>query len=82
VILHGREGLCVGSRQVVLANPREKAYLHYTAADRIRTFPAGITDDTHFNELGARAMAALRDSNPRPPDYKIDLVGNLETLPN
>jgi lysophospholipase L1-like esterase len=37
----------------------KKYYLHYTAADRIPTFPAGIIDDTHFNELGARAVAAL-----------------------
>jgi lysophospholipase L1-like esterase len=37
----------------------KKYYLHYTAADHIRTFPAGITDDTHFSELGARAVAAL-----------------------
>jgi lysophospholipase L1-like esterase len=37
----------------------KKYYLHYTAADHIRTFPVGITDDTHFSELGARAVAAL-----------------------
>lgn len=37
----------------------KKYYLHYTAADHIRAFPAGITDDSHFSELGARAMAAL-----------------------
>ena len=37
----------------------KKYYLHYTAADNIAAFPAGIADDTHFNELGARAVAAL-----------------------
>jgi lysophospholipase L1-like esterase len=35
-----------------------KYYLHYAAADN-PTFPSGIADDTHFNELGARAVAAL-----------------------
>jgi lysophospholipase L1-like esterase len=35
-----------------------KYYLHYAAGDN-RTFPTGIADDTHFNELGARAVAAL-----------------------
>jgi lysophospholipase L1-like esterase len=34
-------------------------YLHYTAADRFAAFPQGIADDTHFSELGARAMANL-----------------------
>jgi lysophospholipase L1-like esterase len=36
----------------------KKYYLHYAAGDN-RTFPTGIADDTHFNELGARAVAAL-----------------------
>jgi hypothetical protein len=33
--------------------------LHYTPADNIANFPTGVADDTHFNELGARAVAAL-----------------------
>jgi lysophospholipase L1-like esterase len=37
----------------------KKYYLHYNAADNIAAFPTGISDDTHFNELGARAVAAL-----------------------
>jgi lysophospholipase L1-like esterase len=37
----------------------KKYYLHYTVADNIPAFPAGVADDTHFNELGARAVAAL-----------------------
>ena len=37
----------------------KKYYLQYTAADNIPRYPNGNTDDTHFNELGARAMAAL-----------------------
>jgi lysophospholipase L1-like esterase len=37
----------------------KKYYLHYTVADNIAAFPTGIADDTHFNELGARAVAAL-----------------------
>jgi lysophospholipase L1-like esterase len=36
-----------------------KYYLHYAAGDNIPRFPTGIADDTHFNELGARAVAAL-----------------------
>jgi lysophospholipase L1-like esterase len=37
----------------------KKYYLHYTAADHVPAFPTGIADDTHFSELGARAVAAL-----------------------
>ncbi|WBY09773.1 hypothetical protein PIB19_11100 [Sphingomonas sp. 7/4-4] len=36
-----------------------KYYLHYTPADKVAAFPNGIADDTHFSELGARAMANL-----------------------
>ncbi|MHA6718628.1 rhamnogalacturonan acetylesterase [Sphingomonas sp. RS6] len=36
-----------------------KLYLHYTPADKAPGFPKGIDDDTHFSELGARAMADL-----------------------
>lgn len=36
-----------------------KYYLHYTPADHAPGFPKGIDDDTHFSELGARAMANL-----------------------
>jgi len=36
-----------------------KLYLHYTPNDRAPGFPNGIDDDTHFSELGARAMADL-----------------------
>ena len=36
-----------------------KYYLHYTPADKLAAFPNGIDDDTHFSELGARAMANL-----------------------
>jgi lysophospholipase L1-like esterase len=34
-------------------------YLHYTAEDRVTAFPKGIADDTHFSELGGRAIADL-----------------------
>lgn len=34
-------------------------YLHYTPQDGIAAFPKGISDDTHFNELGARQVANL-----------------------
>jgi lysophospholipase L1-like esterase len=37
----------------------KKYYLHYAAGDNTPGFPTGIVDDTHFNELGARAVAAL-----------------------
>lgn len=37
----------------------KRYYLHYAAADKIAAFPDGIADDTHFSELGARAMANL-----------------------
>lgn len=37
----------------------KKYYLHYTPADKVAAFPNGIADDTHFSELGARAMANL-----------------------
>lgn len=36
-----------------------KLYLHYAPADNVTAFPKGIADDTHFSELGARAMANL-----------------------
>jgi len=41
-------------------------YLHYTAADGIPRWPKGKSDNTHFSEIGARAIAnivagALRD---------------------
>jgi DNA sulfur modification protein DndE len=34
-------------------------YLHYSAQDKIPAFPKGISDDTHFSELGARQVADL-----------------------
>lgn len=37
----------------------KKYFLHYTAAEKLAAFPTGIADDTHFSELGARAMANL-----------------------
>ncbi len=36
-----------------------KFYLHYTVADKLPAFPKGIDDDTHFSELGARALADI-----------------------
>jgi len=36
-----------------------KFFLHYTAADKVPAFPKGIDDDTHFGELGGRAMANI-----------------------
>lgn len=36
-----------------------KYYLHYTPEDHAVGFPKGVDDDTHFSELGARAMADL-----------------------
>jgi lysophospholipase L1-like esterase len=34
-------------------------YLHYSAEDNVAAFPKGISDDTHFSELGARQVADL-----------------------
>lgn len=34
-------------------------YLHYPAEAHLAAFPKGIDDDTHFSELGGRAMANL-----------------------
>jgi len=36
-----------------------RLYLHYTPADRVARFPDGVDDDTHFSELGGRAMAEI-----------------------
>ena len=36
-----------------------KLYLHYAPEDKVAAFANGIADDTHFSELGARAMANL-----------------------
>jgi lysophospholipase L1-like esterase len=36
-----------------------KLYLHLTPADKAPGFPKGVDDDTHFSELGARAIADL-----------------------
>lgn len=34
-------------------------YLHYSVQDKISAFPKGVSDDTHFSELGAREVADL-----------------------
>jgi lysophospholipase L1-like esterase len=34
-------------------------FLHHKAADGILAFPKGITDDTHFSEIGARGIAEI-----------------------
>lgn len=34
-------------------------YLHYQPQDNVPVFPKGIADDTHFSELGARAVAEI-----------------------
>lgn len=34
-------------------------YLHYSAQDNVAAFPKGISDNTHFSELGARQVADL-----------------------
>ena len=50
------------SRAWVSAIGREQAkkyYLYVTPGDRYPWFPAGSEDDTHFTELGARAIANL-----------------------
>jgi lysophospholipase L1-like esterase len=39
--------------------PSKRLFLHYTAADKVAPYPQGVTDDTHFSEAGARAVAAL-----------------------
>ena len=39
--------------------PSKRYFLHYTAADGIARYPQGVTDNTHFSEIGARAVAAL-----------------------
>jgi lysophospholipase L1-like esterase len=40
-------------------------YLHYTAEDHTVGFPKGIDDDTHFSEIGARAIAKIVASRLR-----------------
>lgn len=37
----------------------KKYYLHFTPEDKVAAFANGIADDTHFSELGGRAMANL-----------------------
>lgn len=39
----------------------KKYYLYVSAAERYPAFPNGSVDDTHFTELGARAIANLVD---------------------
>ena len=34
-------------------------YLHYTPEDHAAGFPKGIDDDTHFSEIGGRAIARI-----------------------
>jgi lysophospholipase L1-like esterase len=36
-----------------------KYYLHYAPEDEVAAFANGVADDTHFSELGGRAMANL-----------------------
>ena len=36
-----------------------KYYLHYAPEDKVAAFAQGIADNTHFSELGGRAMANL-----------------------
>ena len=37
----------------------KRYFLHYTAADKTPGFPDGVSDDTHFSEMGARAVADI-----------------------
>jgi lysophospholipase L1-like esterase len=37
----------------------KRYFLHYSANEGVKAFPKGIADDTHFSELGARAMAEI-----------------------
>lgn len=39
--------------------PSRSLYMHFTAAERLPNYPKGISDDTHFNEVGARGVADL-----------------------
>lgn len=41
------------------AEAAKRYFLHYSVADKVPAYPNGIADDTHFNELGARAVANL-----------------------
>lgn len=41
------------------AEASKRYFLHYSVADKVAAYPNGITDDTHFSELGARAVANL-----------------------
>ncbi|MEC3912733.1 rhamnogalacturonan acetylesterase [Sphingobium sp. CR2-8] len=34
-------------------------YLHYRVEDHVAAFPKGVTDDTHFSEIGGRQVADL-----------------------
>ncbi|WP_420143677.1 rhamnogalacturonan acetylesterase [Sphingobium sp.] len=37
----------------------KRYYLHYRAEDGIAAFPKGVTDNTHFSEIGGRQVADL-----------------------
>lgn len=37
----------------------KRLYLHFTQEDALPAYPQGVSDDTHFSEAGARAMARM-----------------------
>jgi lysophospholipase L1-like esterase len=45
--------------QQIGEEPSKRYFMHLTPADGVARFPQGVTDDTHFSEIGARAIAAL-----------------------
>ena len=54
--------LAASSRSLVDRLGEERSsryYMNLTAADAVARFPQGVTDNTHFSETGARAIAAL-----------------------
>ena len=56
-------------------------FLHYAPEDQVPAFPQGISDDTHFSELGARAIADVVASELRALDLPVsELV--LEERPD
>ena len=64
VVLTGVPLIDLEARSVALLDSvgeteSRKLYLHYAPEDKVAAFANGVADDTHFSELGGRAMANL-----------------------
>jgi lysophospholipase L1-like esterase len=56
----------------------KKYFLQYTPEDHVPRYPDGISDNTHFNELGARVVAALVARRLR--ELTIPLSGHVRPV--